>query len=150
MKNQMLLRGLFGFPIGIAIGNMISIIISAIIGDSGFHFCAPSLIEFMSGNAFNAALFQFILSGILGSVFAASSVIWDLDHWSFSKQTGTYFLITACAMMPIAYVTHWMEHSLSGFVSYFLIFVVIFFITWIIQYLFWRKKIRQLNQKVGR
>jgi len=28
-----------------------------------------------------------------------------------AKQTGIYFLILSLTMFPIAYITHWMEHS---------------------------------------
>lgn len=147
MKKQIFLRGAFGFPIGIAIADLISILISSGFGDGKYRFCPPQLIEYMGGNAFQAALFQFVMSGLLGSAFAASSIIWDIEEWSLAKQSGLYFLISACVMMPVAYVTHWMPHSFAGFVSYFLTFVVIFFAVWIIQYFVWRKKIQQLNQK---
>lgn len=51
-------------------------------------------------------------------------------------------------MMPIAYVTYWMEHSIRGILSYFAIFVLIFAIVWMIQYSRAKHNIRQMNEKM--
>ena len=72
----------------------------------------------------------------------------SLDHWSLVKQTGVYFLIGSLAMLPIAYLAHWMEHSLRGILGYFLIYLAIFAGIWAIQYLTWRHRIGKLNQKL--
>ena len=72
---------------------------------------------------------------------------WTTGAWS--KQTGVYFLIGSLAMLPIAYLAHWMEHSLRGILGYFLIYLAIFAGIWAIQYLTWRRRIGKLNQKTG-
>lgn len=43
-----------------------------------------------------------------------------------SLQTGIYFLIISIIMMPVAYFTYWMEHSIKRFLSYFGVFIVFF------------------------
>jgi predicted MFS family arabinose efflux permease len=106
----------------------------------------PSLIDTM-GSEISAVVLQTVLCGLLGSVFAASSVIWEMDDWSIAKQTGIYFLILTVVMMPIAYFTNWMEHSIIGFIIYFGIFVGIFIVVWLVQYLIWKKKVNKLNTK---
>ncbi len=78
------------------------------------------------GNGINAVILQTILCGILGTGFAAGSVIWKRDNWSIVKQTGIYFSIISVIMLPIAYFAYWMEHTVTGFLSYFGIFVYIF------------------------
>ncbi len=147
MKKQPFVRGLLGFPLGIAIGYIITIIISFSSGQGYYYPCAPALVKEM-GNEINAVILQTVLSGLLGASFAASSIIWEIDNWSIAKQTGIYFLITAFVMMPIAYFTNWMEHSLIGFVSYFGIFVVIFIFVWLIQYIILKNKIKKMNDKL--
>ena len=77
-----------------------------------------------------------------------SSLIWEIESWGIAKQTGIYFAVTALAMMPIAYLANWMEHSVMGFLIYFGIFVGIFIVVWVIQYLIWHNKIKRLNDKV--
>ncbi len=89
-----------------------------------------------------------ILCGILGTGFAASSIIWEIEYWSIIKQTGVYFLIVSIIMLPIAYFAYWMEHSVIGFLMYFGIFVLIFAIVWIVQFIVGRNNVRKMNEKL--
>lgn len=149
MKRKTLLRALFGFPMGICVGYVITIVISMGWAQGYYAPCVPSLVQTM-GSEINAVIFQAVLSGLLGSTFAACSVIWEIESWSIAKQTGTYFLITALVMMPIAYFTNWMECSILGFVRYFGIFVLFFVVVWVIQYFSWKRKIKKINLKLNR
>jgi membrane protein YdbS with pleckstrin-like domain len=79
----------------------------------------------------------------------SASVIWEKDDWSIAKQTGIYFLISAIAMLPIAYFAHWMPRSLAGFLSYFTTFIVIFIVIWVIQYCIWKNKIQRINKGIN-
>ncbi len=85
---------------------------------------------------------------ILGIGFSASSVIWKIEDWSIVKQTGIYFVIVSAIMMPIAYFTHWMEHSIAGLLSYIVIFVFIFIIIWIIEYVIWKYNVNKINENL--
>lgn len=145
MKKKIFLRSISGFPLGVAIGYTITIITSLIWANGYYSPCMPEFIAMM-GNEINAVLLQAFLCGILGTAFAASSVIWEMDHWGMVKQTGIYFLIVSVIMMPIAYVTHWTEHSFMGILSYFGIFTLIFAIVWIVQYVRSRHNVRKLNE----
>ncbi len=144
MKNQIIKLGLIGFPVGIAIGFVITLIISACIGNGFYYPVTPELISSM-GNELNAVILQTVLCGIMGSGFAMASVIWDVDSWSLAKQSAIYFLIACIIMFPIAYITNWMKHSIAGVLSYVGIFVVIFVIAWLAQYLSWKRKIKRMN-----
>ena len=132
MKRKIVLRSLLGFPLGLALGYMITIIISLIFADGYYSPCVPELTTSME-REINAVLLQAFLCGILGSGFGAASVIWELENWGLVRQTGIYFTIVSVIMMPIAFVTHWMEHSLKGILSYFGIFFIIFVVIWVIQ-----------------
>jgi len=151
MKRQLFLRGLYGFPIGIAIGHVLSIVVSLMvsrhIGQATYYVCAPALVGLM-GNQLKAVILQTFLSGLLGVTFAAGSLIWERDDWSIAKQTGIYFLLTALVMMPVAYLLKWMDNSLYGFVVYFAIFALIFFMIWLVQYGIMKNKINQINGKL--
>ena len=57
MKKKLIQRGLLGFPIGIAIGYLITVIISICIRDGKFYPVNPVLIDTM-GNELNAVLLQ--------------------------------------------------------------------------------------------
>lgn len=144
MKNQIIKLALIGFPVGIVIGFVITLIISACIGDGFYYPVTPEFIGLM-GNELNAVILQTVLCGIIGSGFAMASVIWDIDSWSLAKQSAIYFLIACIIMFPIAYITNWMKHSIAGVLSYVGIFVVIFVIAWLVQYLSWKRKIKRMN-----
>ena len=144
MKNRIIKLALIGFPVGIVIGFVITLIISACIGDGFYYPVTPDFIGLM-GNELNAVILQTVLCGIIGSGFAMASVIWDIDSWSLAKQSAIYFLIACIIMFPIAYITNWMKHSIAGVLSYVGIFVVIFVIAWLVQYLSWKRKIKRMN-----
>ena len=67
MKKKLIGRGLIGFPVGIAIGYVITVIISICIGDGFFHPVNPELVNKM-GSELNAILIQTGLSGIMDSL----------------------------------------------------------------------------------
>lgn len=145
MKKKIVLRSMLGFPLGLAIGYVITIIISLIWADGYYAPCVPEL-AVMMGSEIKAVLIQSLLCGLLGSGFAAASVIWELDDWSLVKQTGIYFLIVSAIMMPIAYITYWMEHSPKGVLCYFGIFFIIFVAIWIVQYIIAKHNVKKWNE----
>lgn len=149
MKKKIFLRCISGFPLGLAIGYSISIIISLIWADGFYSPCVPELIDMM-GSEIKAVLVQALLCGVLGMGFAACSVIWEIEQWSLVKQTGIYFLIASVMMMPIAYVTYWMEHSLKGVISYFGIFAFIFAAVWIAQYFRAKQNVKKMNETLNK
>ena len=103
MKKKVLFRGVLGFPLGIAIGYAITILISIGLGQGYYHPCTPELIDYI-GSELNAVIVQAVLCGLLGVAFGASSAIWETGNWSIVKQTGVYFTITAIVMLPFAYI----------------------------------------------
>ena len=147
MKKKLLLRGLLGVPLGIAIGHIITVIVSLCIGDGLFYPVRPELVGAMRGEL-NAVLLQTALCGIMGAGFAMASVIWEIDSWSLAKQSGVYFLIISVVMLPIAYFANWMKHSITGVLSYVGIFVMIFAAVWISQYLLWKRRIKKMNARI--
>jgi hypothetical protein len=149
MKKEAIRRGLLGAPIGVAIGYIITIIISVIIGDGNYAPVVPALTE-QFGSEIAAVVLQMLLCAVFGFVAAAASVIWDFEKWNYAKQTGVYFCIMSITVLPIAYLTHWMQRSFLGFVIYFVSFVVLFFIIWLVGYAFWRIKIKQINDKINK
>lgn len=147
MKKRMLLRGLMGFPLGIALGDLITISSSAIVATGYYYPCVPAFVEIV-GSEIGAVMLQTVLCGILGAGFAMASIIWEIESWSIVKQSAIYFTIAAFIMLPIAYITNWMEHSALGFLLYFGIFAAIFVVIWLLQYCIWKIKIQRINAKM--
>lgn len=143
-KKKIIKRFALGFPLGITIGYLITIAISLVWGGGYYSPCVPALVSTMR-NEINAVLLQAFLSGLLGAGFAAASVIWELENWSVVKKTGIYFGIASVLMLPIAYFLYWMEHSVTGFFSYFGIFALIFILIWAMEFIIGRYTVGKLN-----
>ena len=140
-------RVLYSFPIGISCSVGISLFLSLRFGEGKYYPFAASLV-FFTGSEVKAMLMQTILSGILGSVFGGMSFIWAIERWSILKQTAVYFLSVSIPMMGISYLLYWMEHSLNGFLLYFLIFVMVFFVVWLFNFAIYWFKVRRINQEL--
>lgn len=147
MKKKIVLRGIWGFPVGIAIGYLITIFISVGWANGYYTPCVPELVSAM-GNEIRAVILQAFLCGLLGAGFAAASVIWEMEKWSLMKQTGIYFLLTSLIMLPIAYFSYWMERSIAGFFSYFGIFVLIFVFFWVMQFAIGKHSVKKMNENL--
>lgn len=147
MKKQAVLRGILGVPIGIAVGQVITVLISLISADGAYWPCAPAFVD-QVGNVAGAVALQTVLCALLGAVCGAASVIWQIDRWSIARQSATYFLVMALCNLPIAYLAHWMEHSASGVLSYFGIFFGIFVAVWAAQYAALRYKIKKISDRL--
>ena len=149
MKKKVLMSALWGFPVGIAIGHVITILLSFARGDGGFYPCMPELISAMGGEL-QAVTLQTLLYGCIGMSFSASSRIWQMDGWSLLRQTGAYFLINAAVLLLAAYILRWMHRSVVGFLIYLGIFTLIFALAWVIQYGIWKHSLKKINQKLNK
>jgi len=147
MKKKVFLRGILGVPIGITIGYFITILISLGWADGNYVPCVPELTGAV-GSEIKAVILQALLCGLLGAGFAASSVIWEIDKWSLTKQSGIYFLIISVIMLPVAYFSYWMDHSIAGFFSYFGVFVLIFAVIWVFQFTLGKRSVRKMNENL--
>lgn len=145
MKKRIAARLLIGFPIGIAIGNIITVIISIFWGGGSYIVCTEEFIGLI-GNEAAAAAVQTLLCGIMGVGFAAASFIWEADSISLLKQTVSCFLIYLIIMFPIAYFANWMHHSVIGVIIYIAVFAAIFALVWVIQFLIWKSKVKKMNE----
>lgn len=147
MKKQALLRGILGFPLGLALGQLITIAGSAVAGYGTYSPVVPEFAAEMGGELAAVAL-QTLLCGLMGAAFGAGSVIWQLESWSIAGQSAAYFAIGAAAMLPTAYVARWMERSPAGIAAYFGIYAAVFLCVWLGQYLSLRARLHGVNKRL--
>ena len=147
MKKKVATRCLIGALIGLAISNLIAIVISLIVGDGRFYAVVPELIA-DCGTEINAVLLQTICSLLYGAAWAGASIVWEVDNWSILRQTITHLIICSLCTFPIAYFMRWMNHSVFGTLSYFGSFFAIYFIIWMSQYIAIKKRSQQINNEV--
>ncbi len=146
MKKNIVVRSLVGALIGLAISTVITIVISLSIGDGKYYAVVPELAADF-GSEINAVLVQAVFSMLYGAAFGGASVIWDTD-WSLTKMTVTHLVICSAATFPTAWFMRWMDHSLTGALKYFGLFILIYAVIWISMYLSIKKRINEINEKV--
>lgn len=141
------LRGCLGIPIGIAIGVVIVLCISAFAGN-GSVMISPPEITAAVGTELGGAILQFSLCGLVGFCMAFCSSFFEFSNWSMLKQTVLHFAATSLSFFPIAWFCYWIPHTIIGFLSYLAIWIIFYVIIWISLCICWRKRIQEVNEKL--
>ena len=149
MKVKVLFRSFLGLLSGIALGQLIAIVISAVKGDGSFYAVIPELVNDFGGEQ-SAVIVQTILLGLSGAIVSAASVIWELGRWSLTKQTGAHFCLFAIPFTIVAYVLYWIPRSVGGVAASLIVLVVIYAVIWCGAYCSAKKKIRKINDQLHR
>ncbi len=147
MKKKILLRSLMGAPIGVTISLIITIIISLCSGN-GEYYCAVQEFIDLCGNETTAVIVQMICSMFIGAVYSGASVIWEIEKWSFTKQTLLHFAIFIVSFVPISYLLSWMPHNLNGALCYVAAFTGMYTLIWVSVYFSMKSKIKKMNSRL--
>lgn len=148
MLKETLKRCLIGAPIGVTISTLITILISLGVGDGHFYPIPHELID-ACPSEITAMIVQFVCSMVYGAVFAGASVIWQIERWSLLRQTVTHLAIIIVVAFPLAYLMHWMGHTVGGVVGYVLLTFAIYAVIWLALYIPTRRRIKKLNDAVS-
>ena len=89
-----------------------------------------------------------ICSLFIGAVSGGSSVIWEIEKWSLSKQTLVHLAVLAVPFFGVGYIMNWLPHNLYGALGYIGGFVLIYVITWCSIYFSIRAKIKKMNEQL--
>lgn len=147
MKKKILLRSLLGAPIGVTISLIITIIISLCSGH-GEYFPTPQALIDWCGNETTAVIVQMICSLVFGAICSGSSVIWDMEKWSLTKQILIHFAVIVISGIPISYVLNWMPHNLYGALSYVATFIIVYILIGVSIYFSIKAKIKKMNKQL--
>lgn len=143
-----LMRGILGAPLGVFIGYTITILISLSVSPGGKYYpVVPQLAEQMNSELMAVTL-QYILSAVMGFGYAVSSAFFEMEQWGIAKQTILHFIVMSVSTLPIAYLCHWMEHSLGGILFYIAVFLGIYLVIWLSKMYYWSRRIKGINGKL--
>lgn len=148
MKKQIIIRGGIGALVGLLIGQIVLIIISACMGGGAVQPVPPALAE-QVGSELTAYILQTLGVMLYGCVWAAASVVWEIDSWSLTKQTIVHCLCYSLSALPIAWMLQWFDHSWTGFLGYFFGFAVLYASMWGSQYMSMKKRVQAMNKKLN-
>lgn len=148
MLSKIIKRSCTGFVCGVAIQQFIIIIACLVVNKPDFVPLVPSyLLHFTSSSL--ALGISSVLIGVISAVFSGSSVIFEIEKWSFLKQGLVHFLITTVVWLPISVFLWGLMVYQQAIINVFLSFTATYAITWGIQYVSCKKTIQKINQKLG-
>ena len=145
LKKEAVKRAIMGFIYGVFIGQTILILESLMARDGNFYPVAASLVE-LAGTKIGAVIIQYFLTGIIGTTFAATTVLFEMDNWSLLRQTIIHFIITSIVMYIAGFLCGWFPHKLSSTLIWFGIFIVIYVIFWISFSSYYKNKVKKMNE----
>ena len=142
-------RGALSFPIGVGVSQLVNILISLGMGHGGYISVMPDFaVLFPSELA--AVIAQALLTGLLSFAFAAASVFFSVDRWSFLRQCAAHFAVTAAVWLPVVWLV-WMPRTLPAMPALVVIplnFIAVYAITWGVQVAVNRRTVKQINEKI--
>ena len=144
IKKAVAKRAVLGFIYGVFIGQTILIIESLFMRDGNFYAVSASLLE-LAGTKIAAVIIQYLLTGFIGLTFASTTVIFEMDEWSLLRQTITHFIITSIVMYIAGFLCGWFPHTVGSTLAWFGVFVVVYLIFWICFSLYYKNKVKKIN-----
>lgn len=141
MKKRVLLLGVLGFALGVAVSLALSLLFSRV--DGAVRFCSDSLIRRMGG-ARAALLLQLLLCGLYGLGCMLGTLFYEIERWPLALATGAHYLLISALYLALARLLGWgltprLLLSIEGLMT--LCFVLI----WLIMYLRYKAVVRELN-----
>ncbi len=145
IKKAIIKRAILGFIYGVFIGQTILILESLMMRDGNFYPVATSLVN-LAGTKIGAVIIQYFLTGLLGTTFAATTVIFEMDNWSLIRQTLTHFIITSIVMYIAGFLCGWFPHTVVSTLIWFGVFIVVYVIFWICFSMYYKNKVKKINE----
>ena len=143
--NKIIKRAILGFIYGVFIGQTILILESLMAGDGNFYAVSTYLVNHTS-TRLAAVIAQYFITGFIGLSFAATTVIFEMDSWSLLRQTITHFIVTSIVMYIAGFLCGWFPHTAVSTLIWFGVFVVIYVIFWICFSMYYKNKIKKINE----
>ena len=92
-------------------------------------------------------LLLLLLIGLVGAVFAACSVIFENERWSYLKQGLIHLAVTSVVAVPVCLYC-WFPHTWDGALALIGGWLFCYTSQWLSQYLVYRSRVRKLNEKI--
>ncbi|HLR15582.1 MAG TPA: DUF3021 family protein [Bacillota bacterium] len=75
------------------------------------------------------------MASLIAFFVGAATVIYNIDHWSFTKQSGIHFLMMFITVYPILLFSGWFAiSSVLDACKVFLVFVAVGIVIWLVMY----------------
>lgn len=146
MLKKILSRALTSALACMLINQLVGVVRSMATGDGRYSPVTPAFAARFESGA-TAVIVQLLLIGLVGATFAACSVIFEIERWSFLKQGLIHLAITSGVGIPICLYC-WFPQSRAGALILTASWLGTYAATWLSQYLIYRFRIRSLNKRI--
>ena len=147
MLKRVIRLAAIGFIVGVAIGNVISLV------TGGPAHMATDRALSMTGSVAKALILQSVIEGLMGAVNFAGVALYEAESLNLVKATLFHFLIVLGTYFPTAFFLGWIRPGVLDVAIMTLIMAAAFFLIWLIFYLIYKKQTKELNElqeKYGR
>ena len=120
------------------INSLIGIIAGMTVGMVTWMLNAPGNPE---GRSF---VLHIIMSGIHGLIPCGAMTVYEIESWGLTKSTVVHATITLATILAIELPMKWFELN-AVFALAMLIYVVIYVLIWLFNYLYWKKAVNEMN-----
>lgn len=128
LKTRFLINSLIGIIIGMIVGITIWMI-------------TPTHDE---GRSF---ILHIIMSGIHGMIPCGAATVFEIESWGITKSTVIHAAITLATILAIELPMKWFEPG-PEFAVAMLIYIVIYAIIWLSNYLYWKHTVKEMNAQL--
>lgn len=123
---------------------------ATLLGLAGFVIGAAIVIclVLLDSQPLQGAFAHIVIGGIYGAVAMGSSVVYGIEKWSIARATATHFLLVFALYFLLVISMGWF--SLSNPVFWIVVgaMVAVYILIWLIQYLSYRRQIREMNDEL--
>ena len=146
MFKKIMFRGTAGFVLGVFIANLFCLISSTFFGNNGAYTPVAQMFINKFQTEIGAAWLMFLLSGFIGFICSATSLLFENDNLNLLMQTILHFVINGPSMFLIGWICYWMPHNIMGITIWIIEYILIYSIIWLSFYLSYKKKVAQVNE----
>ena len=133
MWKKALSRGAVSYCVCVAASNVVTLIMGLCGAQAA---CVPEFVERV-GSPVTAA-------GLQPLLFGAGSLLFEVERWSFFRQGALHLALTAAVWIPVELIC-FSPITLPAVLSFALSAGGTYAITWGVQYMVWKKRVRELN-----
>lgn len=127
---------------------------AVLLGIAGFVLsgiiCIVFILTGSSGGLTGKDLPHILLGGIYGAVAMGSTVIYDVEKWSIARGTATHFLLVFALYFLLVISMGWFRLDDPVFWIVVGAMAAGYILVWLIQYLLYRRKIREMNDVLNK
>lgn len=143
MAATILRRAVFGFLLGMAIGNVITVLMSLASGEGALLFTDYLLAR--TGSEAGALLVQTLLSGVIGAAAMAGTVLYNLEPWGLLKSAIIHYAICMVTYIPIGIILGWIEPHPASIAVTAGALAIVYAAIWLIMNARYKSEVDELN-----